>query len=168
MPTADENIVVRHVQDLAESWQSKVLRETCSMDGIGIVKPKARIGPVVLSMFAHGLDAGALAILLKSVFPEFYSIGTPFLCSAGKIDKRGYVVADVVRRDNRPVCKNSIIYLSLLDMQNAFRRLADSLKLDDTERLKLFEAAKQWVVADRRLDPNMDPRDPDARRLTVH
>jgi hypothetical protein len=31
----------------------------------------------------------------------------------------------------------------------------------------MFAAVKRWVVADRRLDPNMDPQDPDAKRL-VH
>jgi hypothetical protein len=50
-------------------------------------------------------------------------------------------------------------------MRDAFRRLADHVKLNDPERIELFKYAQRWVVADRRLDPTLDPQDPDARRL---
>jgi hypothetical protein len=48
------------------------------------------------------------------------------------------------------------------------RRLADRLKLSDQERLEFFTCVKRWLVADLRLDPTMDPMDPDAKHLTVH
>jgi hypothetical protein len=50
-------------------------------------------------------------------------------------------------------------------MQNDFRRLADRLKLSDADRIEMFKCVQRWVVADRRLDPSFDPRDPDAKRL---
>jgi hypothetical protein len=50
-------------------------------------------------------------------------------------------------------------------MRDAFRRLADRLKLNDADRIELFKCVQRWVVADRRLDPTFDPKDPDAKRL---
>lgn len=160
--------ITRHVQDLAETWQSKVLRETCRMGGLGTLATRDKLGSVLLSVFAHNLDAGPLSILLKAIFPGFYSIGAPFICSAAKIDKAGRIVADAVMQDNEPPRKDQVLFLSTRHFESTFRRLADQLKLDDADRLKLFTAARNWIVADRRLDPTMDPADPDARRLTVH
>jgi hypothetical protein len=37
----------------------------------------------------------------------------------------------------------------------------------DKERIEFFEMVKLWLAADERLDPNMNPNDPDAKRL-VH
>ena len=53
-------------------------------------------------------------------------------------------------------------------MRDAFRRLADRLKLSDSDRIEMFKYVQRWVVADRRLDPTFDPQDPDAKRLTTH
>ena len=58
--------------------------------------------------------------------------------------------------------------MSELALRNDFRRLADKIKLSDADRVELFAAVKNWVVADRRLDPTMDPKDPDAKRLVLH
>lgn len=165
---SDAPVIERHPQDLQESWQAKVLRETCAMAEFGVLKPKGKLGGVVLSIFAHGLDADGLVFILQATFPDFYSIGAPFLGSAAKIDKAGRIVADAVLRDGTAPVKDHVLFRCAREMEAALRRLADRCRLSDTDRLKLFVAAKQWVVADRRLDPNMDPADPDARRLTVH
>ena len=61
--------------------------------------------------------------------------------------------------------KEEVLYRSEMSLRNDFRRLADQLKLCDEDRVELFAAVQRWVVADRRLDPLMDPKDPDARRL---
>jgi len=143
---------------MSETWQGRVLRET---------HDKGKLGAVVLSVLAHNFDDEML-VLLKAVFPGFTAITAPFICSAAKIDKRGWIVADVVLRNNAHVRKNFILFYSLLDLQNTFRRLADRLKFNDDDRRQLFVAVKNWVVADRRLDPTMDPADPDARHLVVH
>jgi hypothetical protein len=154
--------------DLRDSWQAKVLRETCKVAWMGSAAPRGKLGAVMLSVFAHGLDAGALAILLKGIFPDFYSISAPFICSAAKVDKAGRLVADVVMRDDEPPRKDQVLFYSLRSFEWTLRHLADRLKLDDTDRVKLFQAATNWIVADRRLDPAMDPADPDARRLVAH
>ena len=59
------------------------------------------------------------------------------------------------------------IYESLTDYESALRYFADELKLSDEDRVQFFTVMKNWVVADERIDPNMDPADPDAKRL-VH
>ncbi|HEX9213184.1 MAG TPA: hypothetical protein VF901_21965 [Bradyrhizobium sp.] len=146
-----------HADELREMWPARVLHATR-------YEP---IGMVVLSMLAHSFDE-AMPALLGCVFPGFRSITTPFICSHAKIDKCGRVIADVVWGDWEPPTKNEVIFRDLAHLQKTFRIIADKLKLPDTERVQLFDCAKKWVTADMRLDPEMDPADPDARRLTVN
>jgi hypothetical protein len=120
-----------------------------------------------MSILAHNFD-DAFFVLLKAVFPYIGTITAPFICSAAKIDKRGRIVADMVLRGDGHVRKDCVIFSSLRDMEGKIRRTADYLKFNDDDRRQLFAAARNWVVADRRLDPTMDSADPDARRLVVH
>jgi hypothetical protein len=144
--------------DLRATWQARVLLAAqAKTDGV--------IGAVALSVLAHNYD-DAMMPLLQVLFPGFESITPPFLCSAGKVDKSGAVVADMVERAGK-IVKNYRLYRDEIALRDDFRRLADELKLADADRVELFGAVKRWVVADRRLDPNMDPQDPDAKRL-VH
>jgi hypothetical protein len=139
--------------DLRASWQGRALTE---------IRGPARA--VLLSVLAHTLDT-ALPTLCAVVFPDFDgSIEPPYLTSAAKIDKSGAVVADVCDRDG-VIHKDQVIFLNELQMRDAFRRFADRLKLNDEDRIEMFKYAQAWVVADRRLDPTMDPKDPDAKRL---
>lgn len=142
--------------DLRASWQARVLLAAQE-------KNEGVIGAVALSVLAHNYD-DAMLVLLKVLFPGFESIKPPFLCSAGKVDKSGAVVADLVERQG-VIVKNYRLYRDEIALRNDFRRLADQLKLDDADRVELFGAVKRWVVADRRLDPNFDPQDPDAKRI---
>jgi hypothetical protein len=144
----------RHAQELRETWQAKLLLGSQEM-----------MAAVVLSVLAHSFDE-AMPTLLRVVFPGFRSITAPFFCSAGRILKSGDVAADMVTRDGQ-VLKNVGIFRSTRAMEGAFRRLADRLRLDDADRAQLFIAVKNWVVCDYRIDPSMNPADPDARRL-VH
>jgi hypothetical protein len=140
--------------DLRASWQAKVL----------IVTDGKRLGMVVLSMLAHTYDE-AMPTLLAICF-GLTSIKAPFLCSAAKIDKSGRVVTDMVT-DYGEIEKDHVLFPNEIAMRDTFRRLADRLKLSDLDRIELFKCVQRWVVADRRLDPAFDPRDPDAKRL-VH
>jgi len=138
--------------DLRASWQSRALIAT-----------GGQTQAVLLSVLAHTLDS-AMEALLMVTFPGFVSITAPFLCTAGKIAKSGAIVADVVCRDGT-ISKDSVIYPNETALRDDFRRLADRMKLSDTDRIEMFKYVQAWVVADRRLDPAMDPKDPDARRL---
>lgn len=139
--------------DLRGTWQARAL---ASVHG--------PFRPVLMSVLAHTLDEAFFA-LCALVIPDFDgSIPAPHLTTAAKIDKNGTIVADVVER-NGTIVKDHVIFANEIQMRDRFRELADRLKLDDVDRVELFKYAQRWVVADRRLDPTMDPRDPDAKRL---
>ena len=133
----------------------------------GYLEPTTKLGAAVISIIAHSYD-DAFPALVWTTFPEFISMGAPFYCTAAQINKAGQVVADRIESNGWEVSKDSVVFRSTKDMEGQFRRLADALRLNDAERRTLFEAVTRWVVADRRLDPNMNPADPDAKRLTVH
>ena len=142
-------------ENILDSWQAKILLHS---DG--------KLWKICLSVIAHSHDRSMLR-LLEALFPGFVSIDAPFLCSAAKIAKTGHVCADVCTRDGK-IIRMFVIFRTTKNMEAAFRRLADKAKLNDADRIDMFEAAKRWVVSDFRLDPNMDARDPDAKRLVVN
>jgi len=149
---------MRHADELRETWQARAI----------IASKYDPLGMVVLSVLDHSFDE-AMPMLMHLLFPGFVSVTTPFICSHGKINKRGHIVADVLwYSDGRLPVKNVVIFRSTRGLEKSFRELADRLKLSDKDRRELFAAARRWVAADERLDPTMDPRDPDAKRLTVN
>jgi hypothetical protein len=139
--------------DLRGSWQCRGLVETTG---------PARM--VVLSVLAHTLET-AVVTLCFAAFADFDgSLPLPALTTAAKIDKTGAVVADVCDRSGG-IHKDQVLFKTEIEMRDAFRRLADRLKLSDPDRVEMFKYAQAWVVADRRLDPTFNPQDPDAKRL---
>ena len=141
--------------DLRGSWQARVLA--------GSIGP-ARM--IVLSILAHTLEE-AVVTLCFATFADFDGrLPMPALTTAAKVDKSGAVVADMCDRWG-VIHKDTVLFKSEVEMRDAFRKLADRLKLSDPDRIEFFKYAQSWVVADRRLDPTFDPRDPDAKRL-VH
>jgi hypothetical protein len=135
--------------ELRESWRGRVLAE-CKTS---------------LSIMAHNY-AGAILTLCQCVWPGFVGLESGFV-SAGKIDKSGRVVADYGNKKGT-ITKDRVVYRSDVHYRDDMRRLADRLKLNDQDRLEFFTCVKRWLVADRRLDPSMDYKDPDARRLTIN
>lgn len=148
-------LAAKEAQALRDLWQGRVLAHTRGQP----------LGAVVISVLAHSYDE-AMPVMLAVVFPGFAGLKPPGLISAGKIEKNGIVVADIVKRDGM-IVKDAALFKNELQMRDAFRRLADEMKLNDADRIELFRAVQRWVVADRRLDPSMDPSDPEAKRL-VH
>jgi hypothetical protein len=139
--------------DLRGSWQCRALVET---------RGYARM--VMLSVLAHTLEA-AVVTLCYAAFADFDgSLPLPALTTAAKIDKTGAVAADMCGTGG-VILKDEVIFRSEIEMRDAFRRLADRMKLPDADRIELFKYAQAWVVADRRLDPTFDPKDPDAKRV---
>lgn len=145
----------RFERELREGWQCRVL-----------VEAKGHSRAVIASILAHSFD-GSILTIMQAAFPRFEKVKPPFISSAGRIDKTGRVVADVWEKDNS-ISKNQVMYPNDIAYRDAMRRLADRLKLSDQERLEFFTCVKRWLVADLRLDPTMDPMDPDAKHLTVH
>jgi len=142
--------------DLRGSWQARAL--------------VAATGParmVMLSVLAHTLEQ-AVVTLCFAAFADFDgSLPLPALTTAAKIDKTGSVVGDVCDRWGA-IHRDEVLFRTEIEMRDAFRRLADRLKLSDSDRIEMFKYVQRWVVADRRLDPTFDPQDPDAKRLTTH
>lgn len=156
MDTAEPTLSALAMADeMRDSWQGKALAH--AKDGMA---------QIVLSVLAHNFDE-AMPILLRVVFPGFTSIKAPFLTSAARVVKTGAVCADMVTADGH-IIKNAALFRSETELRDHFRRLADDLKLDDRDRTEMFKCVQRWVVADYRLDPTMDPKDPDAKRLTVN
>lgn len=144
--------------ELRDSWQGRMLE---------YVQHNEQLGPVVLSLLADNYD-DTMPFLLRAVFPGATGIRSPFYCTNPKINKRGHIVADMIERDGAKT-KDRVIFVTELQMQSVFRVLADRLKLSDADRQELFyKCLWHWVKADQRLDPVMDPRDPDAKRLRAH
>lgn len=123
---------------------------------------------VALSVIAHA-EGDGIEELLHCVFPGFAGIRPPGLVSAGKVAKNGAIVADLVRRDGT-IIKDCVLFKSETEYRDAFRRLADEIKLNDASRIEMFAALRAWVLADRRLNPRMNPKDPDAKnqRYALH
>jgi hypothetical protein len=143
---------VRITFDIKDTWQARCL-----------VAARDWQKPIVLSILAHNFE-DALLTLCAVIYPHFDGfLPAPYLTSAARIDKAGMVVAKVMGCDGYE--KEEVLYRNEVALRNDFRLLADRLKLNDADRVELFAAVKRWVVADRRLDPTMDPRDPDAKRL---
>jgi hypothetical protein len=139
--------------DLRGSWQARALTSTMGA---------ARM--VILSVLAHTLEEATIT-LCYAAFADFDgSLPLPALVTAAKIDKSGAIVADMCDRKGR-VHKDALLFKTEIEMRDAFRRLADRMKLNDADRIEMFKYAQAWVVADRRLDPTFDPQDPDAKRV---
>ncbi len=143
--------------DLRGSWQVR------TVDAV-----RGPMRAVLLSIIAHTFEQVSVEAILELLDPTFDgTLSLPGLSTAAKISKTGAIVADVIDRSGL-IHKDEVIFVNETQMQNAFRALADRIKLNDADRIELFKCAQRWVVADRRLDPNFDPRDPDAKRLRAN
>lgn len=73
----------------------------------------------------------------------------PMVDSLATVDKEGLCWAFVVNRRGR----RTLTCLGQIgDIRDEFRRLADHLKLDDGERVELFDELRKWVAIDQRAD----------------
>lgn len=157
MAERSESIDVKMTaEELRSSWQGRALH---------FARTNPQLRTALLSLLADNYDE-AMPFLLHAVTGRS-SIEAPYYVTSPKINKRGCIVADLIVPDGTKY-RDAVIFLSTQQMQTTLRRLADRLKLDDTDRVDLFVAARFWVKADQRLDPTMDRRDPDARRLVLH
>lgn len=140
--------------DLRASWQVRALGNA-----------QGTAFAVVLSVLGHSFP-DALPVVMNLLIPDWDGRAPgPYLISCGKIAKTGAIVADAIDPRTGTVTKDAVLYENEIALRDDMRRLADTLKLVDRDRIEFFTAIKHWVVADRRLDPNFDPRDPDAKRL---
>ncbi len=146
-----------HSEELRMSWQGRALAVT------EIEAP--RLCRILMSLCADNYDE-TMPFLLHAVFGTTVVL-SPMLCTSPKIDKAGRVIADVIHKGGRRQ-GGYVLFGSEDEMQACFRRLADKMRFSDAERIDLFIAIRHWVKADMRLDPTMDRRDPEAKRMVLH
>jgi len=156
----------RHADELRATWQGRLLAATSTNPER---VPSNELQAVILSILAHCYDdTDALPVLLRVLFPGFESIVAPFICSVAHIDKAGRIVADTINRNGWALHRNTVLFGSSAHLQGMMRSLADDVALSDLERIEFFKCIHLWCPADHRLDPAMDPRDPDAKRYRYH
>lgn len=73
-----------------------------------------------------------------------------------RIDKDGLVFSNCV--DGYGVHHNKTCLGPVQQITDSFRGLADHLKLDDKERVEMFEELKKWFVHDARADETNEQR----------
>lgn len=72
------------------------------------------------------------------------------ITSTATVDKAGLVWCNVSYGLNAPA--KTVCLGEITDIRDEFRRLADHLKLEDAERLELFNELRMWVSYDMRAD----------------
>lgn len=121
------------------NWQVRVLQAS-----------SGQLAAVLCSILAHNFPDD-FELFLRGAYGTSL-LAKPFYCSAGKIMRNGMIVADVMSRGSKlwkqPVFKDTE------QMQATLRKVADILKLDDPDRIALFDCARKWIVADWRVGPN--------------
>lgn len=150
-----------------ERWEARAVRMATlfSTDMAAGARPRDKTGMCVLSIIAHKLSLEDMQFLLRAC--GFRGTTTPMLSSAAKIARTGHIMANMVGSDRHEYL-NQALFKNSRQMETAMRNFADLLRLDDDERVEFFDAVKAWVVCDFRLDPTMNPADPDARRMVVN
>jgi hypothetical protein len=155
------------VAQINERWEARAIRMAtlfaCGMNAGAA--PRDRTGMCVLSIIAHRLSIEDMNFLLRVC--GFRGTALPMLTSAARIAKTGHIMANMVA-SNGVEYRNQALFRDTRQMESAMRRFADLLRLSDAERVDFFDSVKRWVVCDYRIDPNMNPADPDSRRLTVN
>ncbi len=140
---AAKALASKEAAEIREYWAYKVLKET---------KCEGRVGKVALVMIVHSF-AEVTEYMLRIAGlppPEF-----PLLVGTAKIVPGGQVVCDkhVTRSVN---LKNVLVYDNEDQLVSDFRKLADKLKLNDSDRGFMFQALQRWVSQDQRLTPSVE------------
>jgi hypothetical protein len=130
----------KHADEIRDMWQSRALREA---DG--------KLQRVLLIALAKEYP-GDLLHLLRATFGT-EEIGKPFYSGYATIITDGHIVCMMHDVDkNRLVWKGIV---SVFDNEQQFikamRRLADTLKLSDPDRIDMFRVLQKWVTADQRV-----------------
>ena len=135
-------------EELRASWQARVIT--------GL--PESYERKILESVISRNWDDAFTALLIACDTWVYL----PHLVSSGRISRGGKVYAEWINERGSKYIK---CFGSLDWLTTAMRKVADVLKLTDAERVAMFAAIGRWLVADYRLDPEMDPADPCAKRL---
>ena len=121
-------------------WQVRVLQAS-----------ERQLAAVLVSMLAHSYPDD-FELFLRGAYGTSL-LARPFYCSCGHIMRNGTIAADIVPKEGGKLWKQPV-FQNTQRMQDVLRWLADKIKLDDKDRVALFDCAKKWIVADWRVGPN--------------
>lgn len=125
-------------EQLRVGWQCQCLRGA-----------RGRVGAVIMAVLFNEY-ADHMPVLLRVAFPGFIDIALPQFTGCAAIAKNGKVICGLIDRDRNK--RVEVVYDSDDEMVGDMRRLADRLKLNDTDRIALMAAVKRWVVMDARVN----------------
>ena len=129
--------------EIRDMWQSRVLREA---DG--------KLQRVLLIALAKEYPGDLLRLLRATFGTE--EIGKPFYSGYATITASGHIVCMQHDVDSNYLVWKGIV--KVYDSEEQFlkqaRRLADSLKLSDVDRINMFIVLQKWVAADQRVGVN--------------
>lgn len=99
----------------------------------------------VLVLRGNQTIAGCILLSIIGRQPK----NAPYIDTTATVDENGLTWVGMRRIDGEYglCCIGSVI-----DIRDEFRRLADHLKLDDGERVELFDELRKWVAIDLRAD----------------
>ena len=132
------SIVKKHVDEIREMWQSRALRGS-----------SGQIRAILIAAIAKEYPA-ALEILLKATFPGFVDIARPMIISYAYIDIGGRIIATMIEADDSKA--DVVVFENEGEFIMAMRRLADGLRLDDADRIAMFQVLQKWVKSDLRFN----------------
>lgn len=89
----------------------------------------------------------------------------PQILSTATVDEQGLAWCKLRKELGGEIAEGIICVGLITDVRDEFRRLADYLKLDDDERIELFNELRMWVEIDLRADHNELK---DAGKSTLH
>lgn len=116
--------------DIRDSWQWKMLQATAG-DGT----------------FKHAI--------LRAAFHNFGG-GYPRFGHGAKILKNGVVIAKVATGKG---LSDEIRIDTVENIRDAFRRVADTIKLPDKDREELFQVLREWMSEDQRAKSGIEGSD---------
>lgn len=76
----------------------------------------------------------------------------PQIIGTASVDEEGLCWTVLRKQHGVEVAEGVVCLGYMADIRDDFRRLADHLKLDDAERIELFEELRKWVAVDLRAD----------------
>lgn len=76
----------------------------------------------------------------------------PQIVGTASVDEEGLCWTLLRKAHGGEIAEGVVCLGQIGDIVDEFRRLADHLKLDDAERIELFEELRKWVAVDLRAD----------------
>ncbi len=129
-------------EELRESWQGRLLAMS-----------KGKIGAITLVILANAYP-DAMDVLMRVILPGV-QVKPPCFQGNARISRTGSVVCNVLG-ENGIVHLNVEAFANPSELVNEYRRMADSLKLADGERLEMFLAIQKWITGDYRIKPSVE------------